>query len=63
MLSFNERKIVRDLELRHGVIIQAGNEGIVAKHWKSDEVIVEADDLHELEVVLRSTHVYPEDDS
>lgn len=62
MLSFNERKLVRDLELKHGVIISAGDGGLVARHWKTDDVIVEADDLRELEIVLRSMHVYAHED-
>lgn len=63
MLSFNERKLVRDLELKHGVIISASGDGLVARHWKTDDVIVEADDLRELEIVLRSMHVYAHEDS
>lgn len=60
MLSFHERKLVRDLEMRHGVIIKSTTEGVEARHWRTDEIIVEAEDVQEMEVVLRSMHVYPD---
>jgi len=62
MLAFHERKLVREMELRHGVIINVQlDHTLVAKHWKDDAVVAEADTVFELGVVLRSLHVYPEE--
>lgn len=61
-LSHKEREHLRELEIRHGVIISPLDQGLVAKHWQTDEVVTEADDLREMEVVLQSMHIYFSED-
>ena len=63
MLSYNDRKIVRELELTHGVIINPVKEGgLTARRWRTDELVAETDSTKEMGVVLRSMMVYPEAD-
>ena len=63
MLSFKERKFIRELELTHGVIISASLDmGLVARRWKTDEIVTEADNAQEMAIVLRSMIVYPDPD-
>ena len=59
MLAFHERKAARELELTHGVIINLLHDHtLVAKRWRDDTVLAEADTVIELGVVLRSLHIY-----
>lgn len=65
MLSFKERQHVRELELRHGVIIKPLADGsFQATKWRdgADVPVADADSLRELEIVLKASFVAPDDE-
>lgn len=65
MLSFKDRQRVRELELRHGVIVKVEDDGsFTANRWTNgtDIQVADADSLTELEVVLQASYVFPDDE-
>ncbi len=51
------------MEMTHGVVISKDDEGrLLARHWQTDDVLADADDVPELETVLKSLHIYIDSD-
>lgn len=45
--------------MTHGVVVSLDDEGgLLARHWRDDTVLADADDVFELETVLKSLHIY-----
>lgn len=57
----NERQHAHNLEMTHGVIVRMNEDRTVeARHWRDDTLLADADDVFELETVLKSLHIYPD---
>ena len=54
-----ERKYAQQLELTHGVLVRVNDDpGVEARNWRDDSLLADAEDVYELETVLKSLHIY-----
>lgn len=57
----NERLLARKVEMTHGVLVRVNDDRTLeARHWRDDTLLADADDVFELETVLKSLHIYPD---